>query len=302
MSALDDIWFESDLLRIGTFYCPPSFPHFHDTGPIENNLIVFPRTSVRITQAGKVPVVADPNVVMFYNKGQEYRRDKLSERGDLSDWIGFTPQFLLQVVCDWDEWVQDRPQRPFRFTHGPAHPQIYYRQRQIVHYLAMQARHEAGSADPLHVEEQVIGLFRQALRHAYRVHEGATAAQARETRRAHWDLIQDAKAFLARHFQQRLTLSQIAAAVFTSPYHLSRIFRDYTGSTIHTYLNQIRLHTSLELVAAPDLGLSEIALSLGYSSHSHFTHAFRRAFGQTPSQVRATASTRRVQQLRRQLV
>jgi AraC-like DNA-binding protein len=37
--------------------------------------------------------------------------------------------------------------------------------------------------------------------------------------------------------------------------------------------------------------LTRLALDLGYSSHSHFTASFRRAFGLTPSAARTITAT-----------
>jgi AraC family transcriptional regulator len=73
--------------------------------------------------------------------------------------------------------------------------------------------------------------------------------------------------------------------VRVSVFHLCRTFRAVTGQTIHAYRTQLRLRAALERVEyASDL--SAVALDLGFSSHSHFTAAFRRAFGVTPSGVR----------------
>jgi AraC family transcriptional regulator len=56
--------------------------------------------------------------------------------------------------------------------------------------------------------------------------------------------------------------------------------------TLHLYRNQLRLRTALESLAHRHTDLSDLALALGFSSHSHFTETFRRAFAPTPSSVR----------------
>jgi AraC family transcriptional regulator len=83
-----------------------------------------------------------------------------------------------------------------------------------------------------------------------------------------------------------LTLEDIAAEINYSPYHLAHIFRQQTGQTIHLYLNQMRLRTSLDYLQS-GMDLTRLALTLGFSSHSHFTQAFRQAFGALPSQFRS---------------
>ena len=55
---------------------------------------------------------------------------------------------------------------------------------------------------------------------------------------------------------------------------------------MHAYRNDVRLRLSLEAVMDGEQDLSQIALDAGFSSHSHFTSAFRAHFGLTPSGAR----------------
>src|SRR5262249_37447049 len=63
-------------------------------------------------------------------------------------------------------------------------------------------------------------------------------------------------------------------------------FQQRTGAPVHRYLTRLRLRASLERLADGETDLTALALELGFSSHSHFTGAFRREFGRTPSAVR----------------
>jgi AraC-like DNA-binding protein len=72
-----------------------------------------------------------------------------------------------------------------------------------------------------------------------------------------------------------------------STFHLCREFRLVTNTTISAYRTDLRVRASLERVAAGE-DLTSVALSLGFVSHSHFTHAFRAIFGVVPSAVRAS--------------
>lgn len=86
--------------------------------------------------------------------------------------------------------------------------------------------------------------------------------------------------------EDRLTLANIADAVGLSPYYICRMFRRATGTTLHAYRQRLRLRSSLESVAGSGRPLVDLALEAGFSSHSHFTSAFRREFARTPSGVR----------------
>lgn len=105
--------------------------------------------------------------------------------------------------------------------------------------------------------------------------------------RAHHELAEDARAAIAVHLTERLTLDCLAAEVGASPYHLARLFRAQTGQSLHAYRDELRLRTSLPLVTElAGRDLTWIALELGYSSLSHFSDRFRRLFGVPPSEVR----------------
>ena len=106
------------------------------------------------------------------------------------------------------------------------------------------------------------------------------------TARAHRGTAFATRALLARDFAQRLTLDRIATAVNSSPFHLARLFARETGLPIHRHLARLRLREALERLAAGEDDLTTLALDLGFSSHAHFTDAFRREFGMPPSHFR----------------
>jgi AraC family transcriptional regulator len=106
---------------------------------------------------------------------------------------------------------------------------------------------------------------------------------------------------LGRRFREPLSLAELGRCSGYSVFHLSRIFRERSGLTLHAWQCRLRLLTALERVAEPGTDLGEVAVELGYSSHSHLTAAFRDAFGVTPSAFRATATPRRVRELTKSL-
>ena len=61
------------------------------------------------------------------------------------------------------------------------------------------------------------------------------------------------------------------------------------GRSIHRYRLQLRLARCLDRVAGGDR-IEAVAHELGFSSHSHFTAAFHRAYDRTPAQFRRRAS------------
>jgi AraC-like DNA-binding protein len=103
-------------------------------------------------------------------------------------------------------------------------------------------------------------------------------------------LTEDARHQLAARLGERVTLDAVAQACGASPFHLCRVFRAVTGDTLHRHLTRLRLRAALLQLDDRCDDLTGLALSLGFSSHSHFTAAFRREYGVTPS---ATVGQRR---------
>ena len=284
----DTMLFRSPVVTIASFRAEPSHPGFHDSGPTENHLFVFPRTSVRIRHPGRMPVVTSPNVVTFYNKGQVYLRDRVTEEGDRCDWFAMERSILVDAVRVHDPAAVDRPDRPFQFTHGPGDAGSYLLQRLVVRHLA-----EDGTADPLFVEESAVRLLSRVVASAAR----AWDLSRKTSESSLGELAEAAKTVLAQGFREPVSLDEVARRAGSSVFHLCRTFRRHTGSTLHGYRNQLRLRTALERVAAPESDLTDLALDLGYSSHSHFTAAFRKAFGMAPSAFRRKATAQAVREL-----
>lgn len=89
-----------------------------------------------------------------------------------------------------------------------------------------------------------------------------------------------------------LSLKDIAAASYLSPFHFARVFKKLTGATPHAYLAGLRTTRAQSLLAEADLSVTEISSLVGYSSPSNFTKAFREATGLTPRAFRKALVTR----------
>jgi AraC-like DNA-binding protein len=272
-TAIDEALCVAGSVRVGRFRRSADHPAFHDSGPIQSDCcFAFPRAAVVIRHSGD-RFVADPNVVAIYNRGQEYTREALTPFGDRSDWYGVSEETAREVVRFYDPRAADA-RRPLRWTHASVSAQTYFAQRRLFNDL------RRGPVDAMLVEETVLGIVDRVL----------TAAYGRARRylpsRAHRDLVADAQCAVARRVTADVTLQELASDVRVSVFHLCRIFRAVTGLTIHAYRTQLRLRSALERVEGAS-DLSAVAFELGFSSHSHFTASFRRAFGVTPSGARA---------------
>jgi AraC family transcriptional regulator len=85
---------------------------------------------------------------------------------------------------------------------------------------------------------------------------------------------------------RELSIEELSAAAYLSPFHFSRLFKKLTGATPHAYLASLRISRAQTLLAETDFSITQIASCVGYSSSSHFTKAFRQSTGLTPREFR----------------
>ena len=148
-------------------------------------------------------------------------------------------------------------------------------------YMVHQLLHSSSlAADPIAAAELIVQLI-----------ETVVAEPLNHTARCS-KIVHRAKEVLHERSCERLSLGDLAQEVGVSPVYLTQQFTKIEGMPLYRYALQLRLSRSLvELPYRDDI--TGLALDLGFSSHSHFTSVFRRIFGITPSEFRASFRKRK---------
>jgi AraC-like DNA-binding protein len=157
------------------------------------------------------------------------------------------------------------------------------RQRAIVHTLRL------GRFEESDVDEAVLRLLEEVLE---RADEFRPARVDRAGGPRARDRVAGAKAILAETYRRRLEITGVARELDVSVSYLCRLFRAQTGLSMSDYRRILRLRTALEPLLDREIGLGSLADRLGFASHSHFTLAFRKAFGISPSRWRELGTGR----------
>lgn len=98
---------------------------------------------------------------------------------------------------------------------------------------------------------------------------------------------------ICRHPEKRWTLDELAAAAHLSVRHLTRVFRDTTGISLHEYQQRIRLDHARRLLQDSGHSVERIAELTGYGSARSLRRAWRSAHADSPTaQRRAVRGTR----------
>jgi AraC-like DNA-binding protein len=87
-------------------------------------------------------------------------------------------------------------------------------------------------------------------------------------------------------FDTKLSLSALAAESGCSRSQFMRMFKAAMGVAPHRHLVELRLRHAQQLIASRNSPLIDIAFECGFRSHAHFSTAFTRRFGMTPSLYR----------------
>lgn len=305
---------DGPLVRVGDVRCGNRDTHRGGEESSSRHSIAFPRRGVFVKHVRGRDVVADANHALLFQRGELYRVSHPLGGGDESTVLHFREDVLVEAFREHRPIVDDAPDRPFPWTHVPTSSRLMLLVRQLrrgslafapslsVEPLANTrgSPHEKLSGhdacrmatpspergmDPLQVDELAMALLSRLIGEGPWEPKTRRLAARASTERAHRDWAFHAQEILNRRYREPASLDQLARAVHCSPYHLARVFRRETGRTIHAYLVQLRLREALERIdRATDL--TQLALSLGFASHSHFTDAFRRSFGVAPSSLR----------------
>jgi AraC family transcriptional regulator len=237
------------------------------------HVVSFVHSGAFVLHARGRSAVIDATSVLLHNPGEPFRSEHPFSRRDHGSSIVVQQELLLDLLG---------PDARFPTIHVQGLFRAQLLQRLLVRSLRGGEPREA-----MAVEEAALKVLREVLRGDA---QASSTAPRRPSHRARRSYAEDAKALLQQRFRERLQLDDIARSLYVSPYHLCRLFREETGVPIHSYLNRLRLREALEPIAEGKTDLSELAAGLGFSSHSHFTAAFRKELGLSPREVKKLAA------------
>lgn len=98
-------------------------------------------------------------------------------------------------------------------------------------------------------------------------------------------LVNESIAWIQERWDQPISLRDVADALSVNSAYLSRLFRKYTGKTIVTFINELKMERAKEMIEAGELSLKEISLSLGFQNYNYFYRLFKEVYGISPSDL-----------------
>jgi len=235
--------------------------------------LVFPYRGVYLRHVAGDLAVADANHVLLFNKEQGYQVSHPVTGGDASLVLSVDESTLRELA----------PKHLVCESAGFAFNQQHLRIDARAQALVMLLKHslQNGSIEPLEAEGLSLTLVSRTLGPRTSRAPGASYARRR--------LVDRVKVLLAGDLSRRWTLREIASEMKGSAVYLTQVFQQVEGLPLYRYHLHLRLARALDLLAERE-DLSGLAQDVGFSSHSHFSAAFKQLYGVTPAEFRSNAS------------
>jgi AraC-like DNA-binding protein len=228
--------------------------------------LVFPYRGVYVRHLGRNDAVAEANQVLFFNQGESYHVSHPIKGGDACLSLAIDEPWLRELTPK-DQLSAGAALR-FRWQRLRIDPRTQALVSLLRHTLSRQV------SEALEAETLVFTLMRRAL--------GERTSHATRTSAGRQKLADRAKLVLSSDLARRWTLAEIATEVGVSPVYLTQVFQQVEAMPLYRYQLRLRLARALELLGRYD-DLTSLSMDFGFSSHSHFSSAFRQVYGRTPT-------------------
>jgi AraC family transcriptional regulator len=272
------------LLEVVDVHCTAPRSGWSAEESAQRHRFVLTRRGVFAWQTRAETHLVEAGCLLNLEPDQPYRFGHPTDGGDECMLIAVAPE-------TWDRLVNSRELRRC----ARLSPMNYYQATLFYHAAARYGRDDA-----LLLEEATLPLLDRFVD----ILAKTTRPRSLGKRRAlanHRRLSEAARAYLSSNFCARDELDAIARHVYSSPYHLARVFHAQVGITLHRYRSNLRLAAALTALGEGCDDLAALALRLGYAGHAHFSTAFREAFGCSPSVARTVLTRATLSEMHRVL-
>ena len=262
-----DTLLSTDTATIRDVVCSGLCRHKGDEECSSATHLVFPYRGVFVRHVGRHDSVAEANQLLFFNSDETYRISHPLVGGDSCLSFEISEPLLHELAPK--QHVSSGNKVRFR----RQRLRIDARAQALVALLRHSLRRKV--AETLEGETLALTLVRRAL--GERTSHASAATSGREK------LVDRAKVILSSDLSRRWSLAEIAAEVGVSPVYLTQVFQQVEAMPLYQYQLRLRLSRALDMLGDYD-DLTTLSADLGFSSHSHFSSAFRRMYGRTPAE------------------
>lgn len=208
--------------------------------------------------------------------------------------VFFSPEFVCQIVSELNSSEEQLLDFSFKKTEGIKLFERNYLHGGDVSKILFHGRQSSISAlSVIEKEEFYLSLLNailfqndDSLKEAERL-----TSKKKCTREEIYRRLLYAKDFIDCNYSENLTLKEISHVAMLSENHLLRNFSQIFNTSPFQYITRLKIAEAKRLIIETDKSITEIAISLGYSSLSNFSYYFKKVVGRSPVVLRKKGDT-----------
>jgi iron complex transport system substrate-binding protein len=167
-------------------------------------------------------------------------------------------------------WIQEEDLFQTQYCFSPDAPILLYNKMQLMHQKWNRQE------ERLNVKSLLYQFIDQVLKELHR----------KETEVKQTSVAVQVITYIQEYYAEPITLDSLAEVFNFSAYHLSSLFKEYTGMSTIDYLIRFRLELATELLMTTDASVGEISESVGYKDVYYFSRIFKKRKGVSPAHFR----------------
>jgi AraC-like DNA-binding protein len=205
---------------------------------------------------------------------------QLMPPGEVHDGIaGETESYTLQTFRLSPSLLKGLGEEITGKHHFPSQAAAVFRDPHLAAQLfRMHASLEQAKADPMLNETRVLDLFEVLFARLLQPSPQVVAGKLSQQQ------LRRVRDFMEAHLPDKIVLDDVATLVGLDRFRFLKLFKRTVGMTPHAWLLRLRLESAVELIKTKgDMAMTDVAHAVGFFDQSHFTHAFRHAYGVTPA-------------------
>ncbi|MFZ6001055.1 MAG: helix-turn-helix domain-containing protein [Bacteroidota bacterium] len=213
--------------------------------------------------------------VLISKEGSTHFTHHIDNQPDVCSVFEFTSEFLQSLR------EQYKTETSWFFSNNDLHSLVLNCNAEIDylhHHILTRVNH---GFDQLLIDDWVLRLVDKVMRILGNRNEVQPIPES--SKRYHLVTIEKAKEYLLTHFDQNVTLQQLASHCCVSIFHFSRLFKSIMRVSPYQYLSGIRLHHAKVLLESTHQTVTQIAFQCGYNSLEHFVTAYKQRYQVSPS-------------------
>ncbi len=231
--------------------------------------------------------LVDVNHVAFFNPAETFRVSHPCGDRNVGLTLRVSSDVLVGLLNDVDPECGNRSNQLFKLPWGTSSPRCHLLQNRLVAILS-----NHNSPEPVLIEEILLSVIREAIGVLHRQRGVVPGQRSHPRDTSGLQRVETVRRYIASHWVERLSLTGLAGLAGCSTWHLATIFHNWVGLSVYRYIKRLRLRQALRCISQGHTDLTQLALDCGFSSHSHFSSAFRQEFGTTPSAIRRLPARR----------